>query len=273
MPVDHLTSHPATASEARWFHASISFPSWDAAEPVMASKVGPALDALARDGRTGSWWFLRKHPHWRIRIRDAPPDLAADLLGKLAADGTIAGWHPGIYEPEAHAFGGTAGMDIAHELFCADSQGILEYARGPAPLTGRRELSVALIGALLASAGLDWFERGDVYARVAAMRPAPPAASQPKLDQLTEQLHALARVPAESLVPGGKPRTFETQWLEAFRDAGRQLGAAAQASELERGLRAVLAHVVIFHWNRIGLSSITQGILAHAARDAYLPRD
>jgi thiopeptide-type bacteriocin biosynthesis protein len=272
MPADHLTSHPATASEARWFHASISFPFWDAAEPVMASKVGPALDALARDGRTGSWWFLRKHPHWRIRIRDTPPELAAGLLGKLAANGTIGGWHPGTYEPEAHAFGGTAGMDIAHDLFCADSQGVLEYARGPAPLTGRRELSVALIGALLASAGLDWFERGDVYARVAAMRP-PPDASQPKLDQLTGQLQALARVPAESLVLGGKPGAFGMQWLEAFRDAGRQLRAAAQAGELERGLRAVLAHVVIFHWNQLGLSAMTQGILAHAARGAYLPRD
>jgi thiopeptide-type bacteriocin biosynthesis protein len=273
MPADHLSGHPATASEARWFHASISFPAWDAAEPVMATKAGPALDALTRDGRTGSWWFLRKHPHWRIRIRDTPPELAADLLGKLAADGTIAGWHPGIYEPEAHAFGGTAGMDIAHDLFCADSRGVLEYAHGPAPLTGRRELSVALIGALLAAAGLDWFERGDVYARVAAMRPTPPAGSEPQLDQLSGQLRALARVPAELLVLGGMPGAVGTQWLEAFHHAGRQLGAAAQASALERGLRAVLAHVVIFHWNRLGLSATTQGILAHAARDAYLPRD
>jgi thiopeptide-type bacteriocin biosynthesis protein len=273
MPADHLTGHSATGSEARWFHAGISFASWDAAEPVMAAKAGPALDALARDGRTGSWWFVRKHPHWRIRVRDAPPELVAALLGKLTADGTIAGWHPGTYEPEAHAFGGVAGMDIAHDLFCADSRGVLQYARSPPPLTGRRELSVALIGALLASAGLDWFERGDVYARVAAMRPTPPDGSEPNLDQLSGQLRALARVPAELLVLKGVPGAFGMQWLEAVRGAGRRLSAAAQADELERGLRAVLAHVVIFNWNRLGLSATTQGILAHAARDAYLPRD
>ena len=34
------------------------------------------------------------------------------------------------------------------------------------------------------------------------------------------------------------------------------------------GLRDVLAHHVIFHWNRLGLATPTQAVLAHAAADA-----
>jgi hypothetical protein len=34
----------------------------------------------------------------------------------------------------------------------------------------------------------------------------------------------------------------------------------------ERGTRDILAHHVIFHWNRIGLPYKTQSILAHAAK-------
>jgi thiopeptide-type bacteriocin biosynthesis protein len=64
-----------------------------------------------------------------------------------------------------------------------------------------------------------------------------------------------------------------TQWHDAFSDAGLRLGESARHGELDRGLRAVLTHVVIFHWNRLGLPASTQGILATAARDAYLPRD
>jgi thiopeptide-type bacteriocin biosynthesis protein len=64
-----------------------------------------------------------------------------------------------------------------------------------------------------------------------------------------------------------------TPWLDAFTDAGRDLGDSARAGELERGLRAVLAHLVIFHWNRFGLPAATQGILARATTAVYLPED
>lgn len=40
---------------------------------------------------------------------------------------------------------------------------------------------------------------------------------------------------------------------------------------LTRGLRALLAHTVIFHWNRFGLPATTPGILARAATAIYLP--
>nr|WP_143267114.1 lantibiotic dehydratase C-terminal domain-containing protein [Amycolatopsis thailandensis] len=52
--------------------------------------------------------------------------------------------------------------------------------------------------------------------------------------------------------------------------AGVDLGRLARVGTLRRGLRAVLSHHVIFHWNRIGLSYGTQAILAHAVKTAVL---
>jgi hypothetical protein len=47
----------------------------------------------------------------------------------------------------------------------------------------------------------------------------------------------------------------------------------ATSTDVSRGLRAVLAHVVIFHWNRLGLPAVTQATLARAAASACLPED
>jgi thiopeptide-type bacteriocin biosynthesis protein len=273
MPAHHLTDAPSSVDATRWFHASVRFADWPSSERAMARLIGPRLDALTVTAATGQWWFLRKHPCWRIRVAGIDPAQVAGLLGQLADDGVIDGWHQEIYEPEEHAFGGPAGMAVAHSLFCADSQGVLGYARLDSPPLGRRELSLLLTGALMGSAGLDWFERGDVFARVARMRPAPPRDSTDKLTQLTGQLHALAAVPVAEVITGSGMAQPGAQWLDAFSGAGRRLSESARHGELDRGLRAVLTHIVIFHWNRLGLTATTQGILATAARDAYLPRD
>ena len=179
------------------------------------------------------------------------------------------------YEPEAAAFGGTAGMDIAHDLFCADTSGLLAWIRQESPPLERREVSVLLISAMLAAAGLDWYERGDIFARVAAMRPQPAPGATGQAAQLAGQLRALLAMPAaaaSSLLsedgPGGA-----AGWHAGFTDAGRRLVAASSSGALSRGLRAVLAHAVIFHWNRLGLPAAAQATLACAAASACLPGD
>ena len=73
------------------------------------------------------------------------------------------------------------------------------------------------------------------------------------------------------VTPNG-PTSYATAWLEAFQTAGHQLGTAAANGTLQRGLRALLTHIVIFHWNRLGLSASTQAILAQAAQQACLPQ-
>jgi thiopeptide-type bacteriocin biosynthesis protein len=57
-------------------------------------------------------------------------------------------------------------------------------------------------------------------------------------------------------------------WFAAFADAGRALRMLATEGTLQRGLRAVLTHQVLFHWNRLGLDPHTKTLLANAATDA-----
>jgi thiopeptide-type bacteriocin biosynthesis protein len=259
MPADHLT----IVGEERWLHVQVAFPHWDASGQAMAHAVGPLLDEV-----TEGWWFMRKYPRWRIRVHDAPPGAVESALGKAEADGVISGWQPGIYEPEEYAFGGPAGMGIAHRLFCADSRAVLDYLRRDTPQIPEREVSLLLVSALLDAAGLDRFERADVFSRIAALRPRP-SAGDDQMARLTGQLRTLLSVPPAPALDV----VSAAAWLTAFEDAGRCLAQAASAGQLERGLRAVLAHLVIFHWNRLALDAAAQGILAHAARDAYLPAE
>jgi thiopeptide-type bacteriocin biosynthesis protein len=261
-------------AHARWHQMQVRPAGLDPADRALATLVGPRLDALVAGGAASGWWYLNKTPGWRIRLLDADPDTVRELLDNLAAAGTIAAWSPAIYEPEAAAFGGDTGMGIAHVLFCADSAGVLDFLRCGNPPLGRRELSVLLISAMCAAAGLDWYERGDVFTRVAAMRPDPSAAAVPAA--LAAQFRVLLSAPTQaesSLFAAGGPVAFAAPWRDAFEEAGLRLGMAATVGTLSRGLRAVLAHVVIFHWNRLGLPAGTQAVLARAAARACLPED
>jgi len=259
--------------ERSWFQVQVGLPDWATAEATFAARIAPRLDRL--DNGEAAWWFLRKYPCWRLRVPTADRDAIEALLDELVAAGTVDRWWPSIYEPESAAFGGLAAMNVVHNLFCADSRGVLAYARRKAPELGRRELSLLLIRALQQHAGLDWFEAGDVFDRVAQMRPTPADADATRVDTLAARVRPLLAILVQAdtplFAPGG-PVAFAAPWLAGFIEAGQRLGQAATAGRLDRGLRAVLAHVVIFHWNRLGLPAAAQGILAHAAKAAILPR-
>ncbi|MEV0344917.1 thiopeptide-type bacteriocin biosynthesis protein [Nonomuraea sp. NPDC050680] len=261
-------------AEAGWYQLRVQFPGWDTAELAGADQLAPRLEQLQAGGAISGWWFLRKPPGWRLRLRDADIPTVDQVLDELTSAGALTRWWPTVYEPETAAFGGSAGVQAAHDLFCADSRGVLDYARQSTPDLGRRELSIVLVNALLQAAGLDWFERGDVFARVAEMRPAPTEADTVRIEKLTANVRTLLALPAqpdsEPFAPGGTA-AFAAPWLTAWQTTGNQLGRAAAEGRLDRGLRALLTHVVIFHWNRLGLSATTQGILSRAATAAFLP--
>jgi protein-L-isoaspartate(D-aspartate) O-methyltransferase len=75
--------------------------------------------------------------------------------------------------------------------------------------------------------------------------------------------------PTSTLVDGG-PLDAIADWIRAFEQAGRQLAELARRGLLERGLRAVLAHHVIFHWNRLGLPFADQSTLSTLARKVVM---
>lgn len=263
------------AAERTWYQVRADFGDWSTAETAGATRLGPALDRLRAAGVVAGWWFLRKHPCWRVRLLRADTAAVDQVLDELTGTGVIARWWPTVYEPETAAFGGAAGMDTVHDLFCADSAGVLDYLRQEAPGLGRRELSILLLSGLMHATGLDTFECGDVFDRVARLRPAPTDADTARTSKLADNLRVLLSIPDlpdnELFTPGG-PVAHAAPWLAAFRGAGERLGHDAADGLLDRGLRALFTHVVIFHWNRFGLSATSQSVLARAAATALLPR-
>ncbi|MFI2652514.1 methyltransferase, FxLD system [Micromonospora fulviviridis] len=262
-----------------WRQYTVEFPNPTAAEHIATTVLARALAAAQDDGVLHGWWFVRKYPSWRWRyIADDPTShLVEDLLETLAADERIVNWTRSIYEPETLAFGGSAGMHVAHDLFHQDSRQLLLEPGLIEPATlGRRELAVLRCSVLMRSAGLDWYEQGDVWAKVADLRPtATLPADSDATAALVRAMNRLMTADIRSLIDpaSDSPLVGYGAWLDAFETAGQALADLARHGRLRRGLRAVIAHHVIFHANRAGLPVRDQSTLAAlAVRNVFHPR-
>jgi protein-L-isoaspartate(D-aspartate) O-methyltransferase len=235
---------------------------WRTAEQVAAATLGPLITGAHDAGALTSWWFIRKGDTWRIRIESPADGLIEHVtMCLLDADG-VRSVTETIYEPETTAFGGPAGIDAAHRLFHADSRHLISQATWPGRDL-RRELPVVLASRMLHAARQDWYEQGDCWARLAAHRddghgPQPAPAT---VDAMLTLMTALADAPAS-------PLHARPDWGSAFEDAGRQLAGLAGRGTLARGLRAVLAHHLLFLFNRHGVPAADQYALASSARQA-----
>uniref|UniRef100_UPI00281245BC methyltransferase, FxLD system n=1 Tax=Streptomyces alfalfae TaxID=1642299 RepID=UPI00281245BC len=209
---------------------------------------------------------MNKQP-WRLRyVADQPAPIVLALLDGWVADGTAQSHTTGIYEPETEAFGGADAMTAAHALFHEDSRHLLAYPVQDGHL-GRRETAVLLLSSLMRAANLDWFEQGDVWAKVAALRPG---TGMPASTRLTSAMQTLMTTEARSLCRERGPLDGHADWVAAFERVGTTLAYLAAQGVLTRGLRAVIAHHAIFHANRAGLPSADQHTLFHIAREAVM---
>ncbi|WP_406307991.1 methyltransferase, FxLD system [Streptomyces griseoaurantiacus] len=257
MPPDHWQQH------------NITFVDREIARRAIAERLGPALIEAEADGELTGWWFMNKQP-WPLRyLADKPSPAIESLLSDLIGDGVAVSCLPCVYEPETDAFGGPEAMDAAHELFHSDSRHLLTYQSSPMHL-GRRETAVLLASVMMRGAGLDWFEQGDVWAKVAALRPATNPPRPERAAELAPAMRKLMTADAHSLCRPDGPLHAHVEWVIAFERAGATLADLAARGALTRGLRAVIAHHVIFHANRVGLLRDDQSALSHIAREVVM---
>jgi thiopeptide-type bacteriocin biosynthesis protein len=254
-----------------WHQVNVSFPDWDSAEQTAAAHLGPRLDS---EEQVTTGWFIRKTPGWRIRspaALDARPGVER-LLRELTDQGHLTSWTRVVYEPEVHAFGGLESMAAAHRLFHDDSRAILTYLRDQPAGTHRREISLLACSVMLRAARQDWFEQGDIWARVASYRKSPPG-TFPERPRLLEPVRRLITADVELKIRSGTPLACCAGWADAYAAAGEELARIAPAGLLHRGLRDVLAHHVIFAWNRLGLPYAMQSALASTAKTVVFGPD
>ncbi|MEH1128364.1 thiopeptide-type bacteriocin biosynthesis protein [Micromonospora sp. CPCC 206061] len=249
-----------------WRQTTIGFPDPHAADQVAITHLAPILAEAETRQLITAWFYVRKET-WRLRYLPGSSTAEADhyLTGQLARlchDRHISAAVPGIYEPEIHAFGGITAMDAAHRLWHHDSRHLLTPVTGQTP-AHHRELSIMLVAAMMRAAGLDWYEQGDVWARVAEHREPPEPAL---VDTLLHSVKRLLNVDSASLTNQGAPLAGARTWFEAYTAAGDTLNRLNQTARLQRGLRATLAHYVIFAWNRRSIPGLHQAALAIAAK-------
>ncbi|MGH3694844.1 MAG: thiopeptide-type bacteriocin biosynthesis protein [Pseudonocardiaceae bacterium] len=196
-----------------WRQVNVAFSDWASAEHSALAHLSPLLATAEAEGLVACWFFIRKAPCWRVRYLPGVHAAAAqayfhrhleDLKSKRHVDNVTEV----VYEPETHAFGGTGGMLSAHRLFHLDSRYLLAYLIDTQRLPGnghRRELSIILCSTLLRTARLDWYEAGDVWARVADHRELPEQIPANRLHTLQADLRRLMSVDTASLVREGSP--------------------------------------------------------------------
>ncbi|MEU4594493.1 thiopeptide-type bacteriocin biosynthesis protein [Micromonospora aurantiaca (nom. illeg.)] len=246
-----------------WRQTAISFVDSDIAERTAITHLAPILaNAEARSLLT-AWFYVRKG-EWRLRYLPATSSGTAEnyvdgelkrLVQRRLVHGTVAG----TYEPEVYAFGGPDAMDIAHQLWHHDSRHLLAGTTAH-----HREQSIMLLAAMMRAAGLDWYEQGDVWARVAEHRDPPDPARTASLHRATQRL---LTVDIASLTAPGAAMADCSALVEAYATAGGRLRQLNQTGRLHhRGLRGILAHHVIFTWNRRGVPGLHQAAVATAAK-------
>jgi thiopeptide-type bacteriocin biosynthesis protein len=255
-----------------WRQVTITFPDPHAAEQAASTHLAPILaEAEARQLIT-TWFYVRKGD-WRVRYLTASTiDAERYVTGeleRLTYDGRICGAVPGIYEPEIHAFGGPEAMDAAHQLWHHDSRHLLAH-RTDRESARQRETSIVLCAVMMRAAALDWYEQGDVWARVADHRDPPKPGSVAGLLNAARRL--LTVDPAILTRQEGSLAGYQTL-IEAYASAGDTLRQLSQTGQLRRGLRATLAHHVIFAWNRRSIPGLQQAVLAAAAKTVVFGPD
>lgn len=223
------------------------------------------------------WWWLNKSdvlgPAVRLRLQ-LPFEHIREAKDEVSLRLTQKGLELSIlpYEPELRLFGGVTGIKVAHELFAYDSNFLVAWARQSdiqeqLPLIAPG-LSLALMIDLARACGLDLFELWDLFDRIAAKRPLPDNPLYLKCKALASRVIATEPETLFGLY-GGERQNLLFAYRTQIRQCAEQLSIAHFRGDLECGLRESLAPIILFHWNRAGLSSGAQAAISRSAADEF----
>jgi thiopeptide-type bacteriocin biosynthesis protein len=258
------------SGDDRWHYWRLDVESQQVIDALLVTAIMPMVREALSSGGATQWWFLRKGDHGHhLRLRVFGPELrlgplvvepAERTFRRLVEEGQLRGYTTVVYEPEVLLFGGPEGMDLAHQLFACDTLHVFGWLDAVHRENGgyhdrRAELSLLLVHALLAGAGLDRFEQWDVWTRLHRMRPWSDrplnAAYERNRDFLAALLERPDELPDALLGTGGAAACVD--WRRDLAAAGAGLAEAHRRGRLDRGLREILVSHVVFHWSRLGL--------------------
>jgi thiopeptide-type bacteriocin biosynthesis protein len=152
---------------SEWLYAKL-YTGMAAADQALREVVAPVVRAAERSGAIDRWFFIRYTDpghHVRVRFHGAPERLYGEVLPALhqaaqplLADGRVWRVQLDTYEREVERYGGAAGIELAEQLFHADSAAalaIVERGAGDGAVMRRWRLALRGIDMLLENLGFD----------------------------------------------------------------------------------------------------------------------
>jgi lantibiotic biosynthesis protein len=162
---------------SEWLYLKV-YGGGSALDDALTTSVSSLLTQIAPARRLSKWFFLRygdPHQHLRIRFQGSPHWLVAELLplihrtlAPLCQRGTIWKVEIGTYEREVERYGGPDSMLFAEDIFCADSDAVVEILRtleGDEGAEARWRIALLGVHRLFDDCGVAADVRRDVMAR------------------------------------------------------------------------------------------------------------
>ncbi len=240
---------------------------------TLFTEIGPTLQELTSQHPQLRWWWLCKRDILgaALRLRICVPSGASVEVERVMMDQFKKyGREVRIlqYEPELRLFGGSHGIEAAHDFFCEDSKFLMAWAGSDDKLQRPiipEGLSVSFLFHLLSATGLDVFERWDVFERVSEKR---------KLERTDDERYLRLQTLVQKTIAAGTDRVFrlydgeKAHLILAYKNSletcGRKLSRLYFDGALGCGLREFLVPIILFHWNRVGLTAFRQSSISHA---------
>jgi lantibiotic biosynthesis protein len=228
---------------SEWLYAKL-YTGAGTADRVLNKLIGPLVQSALHSGAADSWFFVRYgDPDWHLRLRlhgDADR-LHAEVLPQLyAAAGVLLddGWlwrvQLDTYEREVERYGGLRGIELAEQVFAADSEAVLRIVAalsGDAGLDLRWRLAMLGIDLLFEDLGLSLEEKRSV-----ARRSREGFAREFRIDggfrNEVGKRYRAERASLETLLGGGEAAPPLAGGAEALR--ARSLRLAPVTAELRR---------------------------------------
>jgi thiopeptide-type bacteriocin biosynthesis protein len=162
---------------SEWLYAKL-YTGTGTADELLNHVVGPLVRSSLASGAADAWFFIRyADPDWHVRLRlhGQPGRLHAEVLPGLEAAaaplleaGKLWRMQLDTYEREVERYGGGRGIDLAEQVFAADSEAVLTIlgsGSGDAGLDLRWRLAMRGIDLLFDDLGLTLEEKRSVARR------------------------------------------------------------------------------------------------------------
>jgi len=249
-----------TAGAPRWTQVGLA---------GIAAGLYPALrdavEQLLADGEITDFLFTHGSPGMRVRFAAAPgraTQVRAEvrrLAARWRRHGLVAEAVPGVYEPEAHLFGGPDSMRHVYQLFTVDSVFWLRLHSDIGDRTPAWVVSLRMLRTVFDGLQITGWEDRDVWARVREITGGEAGTPTEELvGWWTGDEELLSRLPEPT-------RKLLAQHEERVMPVLERWRAEYFATDQARvGPREAAAYHVVQHWNRAKLGPARQARILDA---------